>query len=222
MTQSKTIGSILREGVAFDLKNWSTQNLNSDRLIELARQLFDRLEAQQIDYLLVGGLALLSYIDGRNTQDIDFIMDRHDLDRLPELILSEENKDFARGRYEDLQVDLLLTQNPFFKQVQQTYSTEQVFGEQRVRSVTVEGLLILKLYALPSLYRQGDFTRASLYESDIRLLLLNYSVDLSVLIQELVPHLLPSDIQALQETLSDIQAQINRLKAQRQNLGDSD
>ncbi|MBW4517431.1 MAG: nucleotidyltransferase family protein [Timaviella obliquedivisa GSE-PSE-MK23-08B] len=218
MFQTQAIGNILRNGVAFDLKNWETQELNSDRLVELAQRLFDRLESQQIDYLLVGGLALLSYVEGRNTQDIDFILSRDDLDRLPELVLSNENQDFARGQFEDLQVDLLLTRNPLFQQVQQTYSTQQVFGSQRVRCVTVEGLLILKLYALPSLYRQGNFTRASLYENDIRLLLLNYEVDRASLLQMLTPHLLASDLQVLQETLQDIQTQIIRLKAQQQRL----
>jgi hypothetical protein len=220
--QTQAIGDILRNGVAFDLKNWEAQNLNSDRLVELAQRLFDRLEIQQIDYLLVGGLALLSYVDGRNTQDIDFILNRDDLDRLPELVLSEENQDFARGQFETLQVDLLLTRNRLFQEVQQLYSSEQVFGSQRIRCVTVEGLLILKLYALPSLYRQGNFTRASLYENDIRLLLLNYEVNSASLVRVLTPHLLASDLQALQETLQDIQTQIVRLKAQRQRLGEAE
>jgi hypothetical protein len=220
--QTQAIGDILRNGVAFDLKNWEAQNLNSDRLVELAQRLFDRLEIQQIDYLLVGGLALLSYVDGRNTQDIDFILNRDDLDRLPELVLSEENQDFARGQFETLQVDLLLTRNRLFQEVQQLYSSEQVFGSQRIRCVTVEGLLILKLYALPSLYRQGNFTRASLYENDIRLLLLNYEVNSASLVKVLTPHLLASDLQALQETLQDIQTQIVRLKAQRQRLGEAE
>lgn len=222
MFQTQAIGSILRNGVAFDLKNWGTQELNSDRLVELAQRLFDRLESQQIDYLLVGGLALLSYVEGRNTQDIDLILSRDDLDRLPELVLSDENQDFARGQFEDLQVDLLLTRNPLFQQVQQTYSAEQVFGSQRVRCVTVAGLLILKLYALPSLYRQSNFTRASLYENDIRLPLLNYEVDSPSLWQMLTPHLLSSDLQVLQETLQDIQTQIIRLKAQQQRLESED
>jgi hypothetical protein len=215
--QTQAIGDILRNGVAFDLKNWKAQ-LNSDQLVELAQRLFDRLESQQINYLLVGGLALLSYVEGRNTQDIDFILNRDDLDRLPELVLSDENQDFARGQFETLQVDLLLTRNRLFQQVQQLYGSEQVFGSQQIRCVTVEGLLILKLYALPSLYRQGNFTRASLYENDIRSLLLNYAVDSDALIKVLTPHLLASDLQALQETLEDIQTQIVRLKAQRQRL----
>ena len=35
--------------------------------------LFEELETKQVDYVLVGGVALLSYVDGRNTQDIDLI-----------------------------------------------------------------------------------------------------------------------------------------------------
>ena len=45
--------------------------------------LFDELEAKSIDYLLVGGVALLSYVTGRNTQDIDLIIDPEDAKRMP-------------------------------------------------------------------------------------------------------------------------------------------
>jgi len=34
-------------------------------------------------------------------------------------------------------------------------------------SVTLEGLLVLKLYALPALYRQMDMDKVALYENDI-------------------------------------------------------
>jgi hypothetical protein len=33
------------------------------------------------------------------------------------------------------------------------------------------GLLLLKLYALPSLYREGNFARVGLYENDVATLL---------------------------------------------------
>jgi len=62
---------------------------------------FDLLESRQIDYLLVGGIALLNYIEGRNTQDIGFIITRVDVSKMPEVKLTEENRDFARGRYEE-------------------------------------------------------------------------------------------------------------------------
>ena len=49
----------------------------------------------------MGGIALLNYIEGRNTQDIGFIITRVDVSKMPEVKLTEENRDFARGRYEE-------------------------------------------------------------------------------------------------------------------------
>jgi hypothetical protein len=37
----------------------------------------------------------------------------------------------------------------------------------------VEGLILLKLYALPSLYRQGNFAKVGIYENDVATLLLH-------------------------------------------------
>ncbi len=87
-----------------------------------------------------------------------------------------------------------------------------------IRCATVEGLIILKFYALPSLYRQGDFDRVSLYENDITQLLLKYPVELEAVFRFLAPHLLQSGVQVIQETARDIQARIERFKAQRQRL----
>jgi hypothetical protein len=61
-------------------------------------------------------------------------------------------------------IDILLSRNPLFKRVQQKYSKVQLFFDQEIPLVTVEGLILLKLYALPSLYRQGNFYRVSICE----------------------------------------------------------
>jgi hypothetical protein len=37
------------------------------------RSVFAALHAAPINYLLVGGVARLNYVEGRNTQDIDLI-----------------------------------------------------------------------------------------------------------------------------------------------------
>ncbi|NEQ40500.1 MAG: hypothetical protein F6K40_31420 [Okeania sp. SIO3I5] len=131
----------------------------------------------------------LSYIEGRNTQDIDLILSRQDLDNLSEIKITEENKDFIRGNFNQLQIDIWLTQNKLFKTILQQFVTEREFGNRLIRCVTVEGLIILKLYALPSLYRQGKFDRASIYENDLLLLLLNYQVDLPPLLKLVSKHL---------------------------------
>ena len=50
---------------------------------------------------------------------------------------------------------------------------------------TPEGLILLKLYALPSLYRQSELRRANLYEADLAALLLAAHPTMEPLFQEL-------------------------------------
>ncbi|WP_330205253.1 hypothetical protein [Cyanobacterium sp. Dongsha4] len=88
--------------------------MNSNKLLENVNQLFKILENRKINYLLVGGVALLSYIEGRNTQDIDLILSVDELNQLPEMIVNEQKKDFIRGSFGFLQIDILLTQNNLF------------------------------------------------------------------------------------------------------------
>jgi hypothetical protein len=216
------IGEIIHNGVLFDMKNWSNDAPDVNRLPETVEQLFNLLDERQIEYLLVGGVALLSYIEGRNTQDIDFILARSDLSALPEISILEENKDFARGNFDALQIDLLLTENTLFKLVHDHYTTQRQFGNRVICCATVEGLALLKFFALPSLYRQGQFNKIAIYENDITQLLLNYSIDLSAIFKVLANHLIPTDLQELQNTATDIQARIQRLYAQRRKFNESE
>ncbi|MFN5613398.1 MAG: hypothetical protein ACK491_18605, partial [Pseudanabaena sp.] len=94
------------------------------------------------------------------------------------------------------------------------YATESIFGTRTIRCVTVEGILILKSFALPSLYRQGNFNKVSIYENDITQLLLSYSIDLSKLLNVLADYVLASDLKELQLTASDIQKRIQRFHYQ--------
>ncbi|WP_404787239.1 hypothetical protein [Altericista sp. CCNU0014] len=215
------ISEILRNGALFDMKNWGNEPLNLESLPSILNQLFLALSERKTNYVLVGGIALLSYIEGRNTQDIDFILSKSDLESMPEILIVEENQNFARGFFGDLQIDLLLTDNnPLFDLVKRQYVTEQVFGNRTIRCATVEGLLLLKLYALPSLYRQGQFDRVSLYENDILQLLLKYPVNLAQLCEILSSFLLPSDLQEIQGIASDIQARIRRFQTTQTRLND--
>lgn len=220
MTGIVAIGEIIKNGVVFDMKNWGTDLSNSDNLPEIVDRLFTTLAERNIDYLLVGGVALLSYIEGRNTQDIDLILSLEDLAALPEITVMDENRDFARGVYETVQIDLLLTRNSLFELVRNQYVANREFGGRTVRCVTVEGLVLLKLFALPSLYRQGNFSRVSIYENDITLLLLNYSVELDPIMQELSRHLIPTDMEEIRGMVSDIQSRIQRFSSQRNKLQD--
>jgi len=213
-----SIGEIVRNGIIFDMKNWDKELSNPEQLPEIVDQLFSLLDERKIDYILVGGIALLSYIEGRNTQDVDFILGKKDLNNLPEFQITNQNRDFVRASYENLQIDLLLTTNKLFKLVRDEYATDRIFADKNIRCATVEGLLLLKLFALPSLYRQGDFNRISIYEGDITQLLLKYPVDLSKLLKILTKYLLTTDIAELQETINDIEQRIQRFRRQNQQI----
>lgn len=186
--------------------------MNPDILIETVARFFSLLRERQIDYVLVGGIALLQYVDGRNTEDIDLIMAVSALERLPELQLDSRDADFARSKFGDLRVDVLLTSNPLFDEVRKRFTTTKRFVEQEIPCATVEGLILLKLYALPSLYRQGNFTRVALFENDIATLMHVHNPSAEPLVDELTTYLNDSDMTHVKQIVEEIQQRIRRFE----------
>src|ERR1035438_6919920 len=119
-----------------------------------ALDLFRLLAERRVDYLLVGGLAMLTYVKGRNTKDVDLLLSLEASHKIPELEIRNRQDFFARAQFRSVQVDLLFTFNPLFKAVAEKFAAIHSFSELNVPAATVEGLIVLKLYALPSLYRQ--------------------------------------------------------------------
>jgi hypothetical protein len=209
---SVQIGNVIRNAVAFNVKNWLGGSMNSDSLIQSIQDLFSVLEQRKIDYVLVGGIALLHYVEGRNTQDLDLIMAPLSVEKLPELTISSQDMYFVRANYGELEIDILLTKNPLFKKVHSNYSTEEQFLDRNIPIATVEGLLLLKLYALPSLYRQGNFAKVGIYENDIATLLYDYEPDMNALLTEISKYVSASDLSEIKNILADIQKRIKRFK----------
>lgn len=158
-----------------------------DDLTDDIRALFTLVNQRGTPYLLVGGVALLKYTDGRNTEDIDLLLSLESLQAVPEITLTDQNKDFGRGKFRSLRVDLLFTANPLFRLVGEKYATVHPFAELDVRCATVEGLVLLKLYALPSLYRQGDGQKIGLYENDIFMMCQRNRPDTRAILETLKP-----------------------------------
>ncbi len=182
-----------------------------DLLLSVPR-LFELLEQRDVDYTLVGGIAMLVYVQGRNTQDIDLILSADGLSRLPEIKVLDRKGHFARGTLGGLQVDLLLTDNLLFEKVRRQHTVRQRFAEREIPCASVEGLLLLKLFALPSLYRQAQFDRVELYERDLGMLLRQYRPDLEPLFEELAKHLSESDLGEVRSIVQEIQERIERAK----------
>ena len=206
------IGEVVRNAVVFNPANGQEPSVNSDQLIETVARFFSLLRERQIEYVLVGGIALLQYVEGRNTEDIDLIMALSSLERLPEVVIESRDNDFARGRFGELKVDVLLTSNPLFDHVRRRYTTTQRFVEQDIPCVTVAGLILLKLYALPSLYRQGNFTRVGLYENDVATLLQAHNPPIGPLLDELALHLSESDLSQVRQIIGEVQQRISRFE----------
>src|SRR5262245_56654971 len=105
------IGKVVRNAVLFNFKE-AGGAVQGDDLLEAVSRIFALLEERRTDYLLVGGIALLKYVEGRNTEDIDLIMALSSLEKLPEIRIEKRDDDFVRGFFDGLQIDLLLTSNP--------------------------------------------------------------------------------------------------------------
>ena len=204
------IGSILRNAVTFNFKNTSEVIMSADSLLTQVEQLFNLLESRKVDYVLVGGIALLTYVEGRNTQDIDLIMALPSLAKLPEIKIESQDMYFARGKFGELQIDILLTKNPLFAKVEKNYTTTRQFMDRKICCATVEGLLLLKLFALPSLYRQGSFERVGIYENDIATLINAFNPKMEPLFAELKKHLNETDLAEARRIIADIEARIQR------------
>lgn len=149
------VSQVVRHAVQFNARHWRSQAMSSDVMPQAVGDLFHLLDQRGIDYVLVGGIALLSYVEGRNT-------------------------------------------------------TVQRFDEREITTATVEGLLLLKLYVLPSLYRQGNFARGGLYENDVATLLYYYQPDQEAILRELASHLSASDLARVRGILADLAQRIQR------------
>ena len=186
--------------------------MNADSLLTQVERLFNLLDSRKVDYVLVGGIALLTYVEGRNTQDIDLIMALPSLSKLPEINLENQDMFFARGKFGELQIDILLTENPLFAKVEKSYTTTKHFRDRTIRCATVEGLLLLKLFALPSLYRQGSFERVGIYENDIATLIYAFKPKMEPLFSELGKHLSKNDMAEVRRIIADVETRIQRFR----------
>jgi hypothetical protein len=204
------IGNTVRNAVIFGSGSWDASVVNADGLPAAVQRLFTMLHDRGVPYVLVGGVAMLRYVPGRNTEDLDLIMAAASLKRVPEIRVHSQDKDFARGSFDGLQIDILLTSNRLFHRVQQRYATRQHFQDVDVMCATVQGLLLLKLYALTSLYCQGDLIRAATYELDILSLLHLYNPALEPILAELAPHVSATDLDAVRDVLTDIRRRMER------------
>lgn len=79
------IGAVLRNARAFNMQNWRGAAAPMDDILPTVAELFTLLKQREVRPVLVGGIALLQYIQGRNTEDIDLILAVSSLKKPPEI-----------------------------------------------------------------------------------------------------------------------------------------
>jgi len=170
------------------------------------------LESMDIEYALVGGAALLTMDDcQRPTDDFDFIIDKADINRISELTQESSDRNFGRYSYQGTRIDALYRANPIFDYVIKNCVDSAVIEDKTIIRATPEGIILLKLYALPSLYQQGQQRRAVTYENDILgLLMQSVDVNFERILKVLASELLPSQIDELRDILEDCQRRARR------------
>jgi hypothetical protein len=119
-----------------------------------------------------------------------------------------------------VRVDVRLTANGSFAEAQQSFGTSHRFAELDVPTATPEGLVLLKLYAPPSLYRRGLFDRVTVYEGDIASLMQRRRPAVEPLLQRLQNHLETGDLNELRGIVRDIEARIARFEQHKRIEGE--
>jgi hypothetical protein len=192
----------------------------SDIIEQLGEVFLDTLVEREIDCVLVGAMAMLMYVSGRNTQDLDFIASRREVRRLPEVIEAYKNdeKNFREGYFGSLKVDFLLTGNRLFKRIAERYSQPMVIGNRTLKVATPEGLVIMKLYAIPTLLYQFREDKILRYEADLADLLAGTEVRDTVVLDELKKHLKPGEFLAAKTVLQDIRERIAQIRKRLQQF----
>lgn len=203
------IGDVIGHGILFDPRNAAVvRAMDFNDLLASIPRLFDLLDERGVDYVLVGGIAMRVHAPGRNTQDIDLIVPAEAFDLVPEIRVIDRNESFARAEFGHLQIDFPISNHTLFEIIRSQHARRERFVEREIVCATVEGLLLLKLFALPSLYRQGKFSRVEDYEHDVAVLLREHSPDLGPIFAELSSHLSESDLTEVRAVVSGLEQRI--------------
>lgn len=198
------IADVLYHGIAFDPKNWNRDAVARD-IAAASERLLDALKRDQIPFTLVGDLAMLSHIEGRNTCVIDLIVSLSDLTQVQGIEVQEVNEQFAMIRYAGLRVNALRPECPVFQLVHRQFSELREFEHRTIRTATMEGLMLLKLFAIPAFHRSHQIEKTGLCEADITSLIHHGCTTGAELLQSLKPHLEEGEFSELRQVLTDLE-----------------
>ncbi len=213
-TDTVCIKEIIYSANAFNPQNWiDGYKMNPENLPKSVDNFLKLLAQNKIEMVIVGGIALLSYMQDRNTQDLDLIISKADFYKIsPFLEVLEADDNFANCEtFDGLKVDFLFTDNAIFSYVKKVFCQKRVYQEGSFFIATVEGLVLMKLYAWADLYLNGNLfedkyllTKSLRYKNDIEVLLLNYEINLAPLERILKKNLEPAKFDLVENLIKEL------------------
>ncbi len=213
-TDKVCIKEIIYSANAFNTQNWLNGNkMNPDNLPKSVDNFLKLLAQNKIDIVIVGGIALRYYIKTRHKEDLDLIISRADFAKIsPTLNILESDDNFANCETTDgLKVDFLFTDNAIFSYVKKAFCQKRTYQEGSFFIATVEGLVLMKLYAWADLYLNGKLfndkyflTKSLRYKNDIEVLLLNYEINLIPLQRILKKNLEASKFELVENLIKEL------------------
>jgi hypothetical protein len=208
---SANIAMIISDANEFNTQNWMKgMQINPQNLQSGVADFLKLLNDLEIGFVIVGGIAILGYVELRNTKDFDIIIDRHDYAKLkPFLDILNEEGDFANCLTADkVRVDLLFADNPIFRYVKYGFEQNLDYEQGNFPTATPEGLVLMKLYALADLTLQYEafgrkdiLAKIRLYQSDVIILNDMYELDFPKILRLLERHLSESGFSIVLEFL---------------------
>ncbi|MFT5467233.1 MAG: hypothetical protein ACI8UO_002337 [Verrucomicrobiales bacterium] len=223
MPELVDIGQTLLNAAVFNLKSNENSSIAAHAMIpNHVEEFLDLLKENEVDCVLVGGLAMLSHLEGRNTQDIDLIVGLKEIRELPGIEISENDEHFALAAFKTLRVDILRAEFRFFRTIKENHSEVRPFADREISCATPLGLILMKLFALPVLYRQFLTSKVTIYEGDIQNLLAQFPTPHAEIVKLLQPHVPTSELKELESILTEIEGRIERMSSNRFGYPESD
>jgi len=124
----------------------------NSRLGRQIKDVVDVLNNNDLQYALIGGLALASHRVIRATQDVDLLIDVVEADKAEEILVTlgyhclHRSADAGNYQRDDERVDILYASRPIARHLLETAAAQETsFGSLRI--VSAEGLIGFKLQA---------------------------------------------------------------------------
>lgn len=175
-------------------------------------ELLRRLRAQEVGFVVAGGLARNARFGNGCAKDAHLLMRPSALGSIAELHLEETTDFFCRAQFRGIRAVVYSTEQPVFEAVQRQFAETLHIGGVEVAAATVEGLIALDLYALHLLSKYREYYRNDRYERNLIALLAHQQPSLGPILALMRAHIPETSVTELEDTLETCARYAARLR----------